>query len=65
MEVFSNFIVSAEKMLSKLQKFVFSATLTYSSTSKKNKKDNFGNVHSYSIIAVKFCTAYYDETTAR
>ncbi|CAB4017425.1 ATP-dependent RNA helicase ddx24-like, partial [Paramuricea clavata] len=32
---------SSEKMLSKLQKFVFSATLTYSSTSKKNKMDNF------------------------
>jgi hypothetical protein len=44
MDVFSKFIVSAEKMLSKLQKFVFSATLTYSSTSKKNKKDNFGKV---------------------
>ncbi|XP_028398724.1 ATP-dependent RNA helicase DDX24-like [Dendronephthya gigantea] len=33
--------ISSEKMLSKLQKFVFSATLTYSSTSKKNNKDNF------------------------
>ena len=31
-------------MLLKLQKFVFSATLTYSSTSKKKKKDNFGKV---------------------
>ena len=29
-------------MLSKLQKSVFSATLTYSSSSKKNPKNNLG-----------------------
>ena len=51
-------------MLSKLQKFVFSATLTYSSTSKKNKKDNFGKV-SLQLTLSHYRPVYCNETTAR
>lgn len=57
MSVCIHFMISAQKMLSKLQKLVFSATLTYSSTSKRNNKDNFGNL--LLIFDLICCTILY------